>query len=189
MKLWECMSDGQHVRVPFLMVCRSRASKECHFRFLRRGPSEPGTPARLKERGHSADPGGPQYLIQLYEEDPPFRPVWRWFHGLIADRTRGTATLFNDRFGITGLLPRIQGCVLFAAEAKAILAVCPELRRINPQGLGEWIECGCVLENRTLLENGTSSSLRPLGCFATVPWTGKLVIFDPREWEEQVSTA
>ena len=40
----------------------------------------------------------------------------------------------------------------FAAEAKAILAVRPELRRADPRGLGEFVACGCVLENRTLFE-------------------------------------
>ena len=40
----------------------------------------------------------------------------------------------------------------FAAEAKAILAVRPELRRMDPQGLGEFVACGSVLENRTLFE-------------------------------------
>ena len=38
----------------------------------------------------------------------------------------------------------------FSAEAKAILAVRPELRSVDPRGLGEYIACGCVLENRTL---------------------------------------
>ena len=41
----------------------------------------------------------------------------------------------------------------FAAEAKAILAVRPDLRSIEPRGLGEFISCGCVLENRTLLKH------------------------------------
>src|SRR5438552_17338295 len=31
--------------------------------------SEPGTPAKLKERGHSVEPTGPAYLVHLYEED------------------------------------------------------------------------------------------------------------------------
>jgi asparagine synthase (glutamine-hydrolysing) len=40
--------------------------------------------------------------------------------------------------------------VYFAGEAKAILAVRPELRTIDPRGLGDFVSCGCVLENRTL---------------------------------------
>ena len=117
--------------------------------------SDPGTLARLKQRGHAFKADGPGYLIHLYEEDPTFPAGLNgWFHGLIADRTRGTATLFNDRFGMHRLYyHESKDAFYFAAEAKAILAVRPELRRINPQGLGEWIECGCVLENRTLFED------------------------------------
>src|SRR5262245_41910543 len=115
---------------------------------------EPGTPAKLKQRGHAAQPDGPSYLIHLYEEDPSFPAGLNgWFHGLIADRMRRTAILFNDRFGMHRLYyHESRDAFYFAAEAKAILAVRPELRRINPQGLGEWLECGCTLENRTLFE-------------------------------------
>ena len=38
----------------------------------------------------------------------------------------------------------------FAAEAKAILAVRPELRALDFRGVGEFISCGAVLENRSL---------------------------------------
>src|SRR5262249_43833686 len=40
----------------------------------------------------------------------------------------------------------------FAAEAKTLLAVRSELREIDEQSLGEFIACGCVLENRTLFK-------------------------------------
>ena len=38
----------------------------------------------------------------------------------------------------------------FGAEAKAILAVRPELREADPRGIGELVACSCVLENRTI---------------------------------------
>jgi len=41
----------------------------------------------------------------------------------------------------------------FAAEAKAILAVRPELRSPDWQGLGEFVACGCVLEDRTIFKD------------------------------------
>ena len=76
------------------------------------------------------------------------------FHGLIADRIRGTATLFNDRYGMHKLYyHESKETFYFAAEAKAILAVRPELRRVDPQGLGEFVACGCVMEDRTLFES------------------------------------
>src|SRR5216684_70334 len=66
--------------------------------FLGEDHPEPGTAARLKERGHSVSLEGPSYLVHLYEEDPSFPAGLNgWFHGLIADRARSTAALFNDR--------------------------------------------------------------------------------------------
>jgi asparagine synthase (glutamine-hydrolysing) len=149
--------------------------------------SEHGTPAKLKERGLAAKPDGPGYLIQLYEEDPTFPAGLNgWFHGLIADRTCGTAVLFNDRFGMHRLYyHESKDAFYFAAEAKAILAVRPELRRINPQGLGEWIECGCVLENRTLFENLHVLPPASAWVFRNRSVDRKASYFQPREWEEQ----
>jgi asparagine synthase (glutamine-hydrolysing) len=148
---------------------------------------EPGTPARLKQRGHATEPSGPGYLIHLYEEDSTF-PVGLngLFHGFVADRTRGTALLFNDRFGMHRLYyHESKDGFYFAAEAKAILAVRPELRRINPQGLGEWIECGCVLENRTLFENLHVLPPASTWLFRNGSLERKVSYFQAREWEEQ----
>ena len=148
---------------------------------------EPGTRAKLKERNHAAEPGGPGYLIRLYEEDPTFPAGLNgWFHGLIADRTCGTATLFNDRFGMHRLYyHESKHAFYFAAESKAILAVRPELRRISPQGLGEWIECGCVLEDRTLYENLHVLPPASTWVFRNGSVERKASYFQPREWEEQ----
>jgi asparagine synthase (glutamine-hydrolysing) len=148
---------------------------------------DPSTPATLKERGHAVESNGPGYLIHLYEEDPTFPASLNgWFHGLIADRTRGTATLFNDRFGMHRLYyHESKDAFYFAGEAKAILAVRPELRRIDPQGLGEWIECGCVLENRTLFENLHVLPPASTWSFRNGSVERKASYFQPREWEEQ----
>src|SRR2546422_9859129 len=113
---------------------------------------EPGTARRLKERGHEVGTDGPSYLVHLYEEDQTFPAALNGrFHGLLTDRTRGTATLFNDRYGMHRIYyHESKEAFYFAAEAKAILTVRPELRRADPRGLGEFVACGCVLENRTL---------------------------------------
>ena len=59
--------------------------------------------------------------------------------------------LFNDRYGMHRLnYHEGKDAFYFAVEAKAILAVLPELRRIDERSLGEFVSCGCVLENRTL---------------------------------------
>ena len=73
------------------------------------------------------------------------------FHGLLADRKNGKVMLFNDRFGLQRIYyHEAKDAFYFAAEAKAILKVRPELRTTDPRGVGEFILCGCVLENRTL---------------------------------------
>jgi asparagine synthase (glutamine-hydrolysing) len=115
---------------------------------------EPDVAQRLKERGHAVDLEGPSYLVHLYEEDPSFPAGLNGrFHGLLTDRNRGEAILFNDRFGMHRIYyHETKDAFYFAAEAKAILAVRSELRRVDYQGLGEFVSCGAVLENRTLFE-------------------------------------
>jgi asparagine synthase (glutamine-hydrolysing) len=148
---------------------------------------EPGTAKHLKERGHCCEESGPSYLVHLYEEDSDFlRNLNGRFQGLVADRRNGTATLFNDRFGLQRIYyHEAQNAFYFSAEAKAILAVRPELRNMDSQSLGEYIASGCVLENRTLF-----SSIRALPPSSAWTFRGcalekKASYFEPREWEEQ----
>jgi asparagine synthase (glutamine-hydrolysing) len=74
----------------------------------------------------------------------------------------------------------------FAVEAKAILAVRSELRQLDPRGLGEYVSCGCVLENRTLFEG---INLLPPGSawdFRNGAVEQRRTYFGPSDWEEQV---
>jgi asparagine synthase (glutamine-hydrolysing) len=146
---------------------------------------EPGNARRLKEQGHRCEESGPSYLVHLYEEDPNFfKNLNGRFQGLVANRRDGTATLFNDRFGLQRIYyHEAQEAFYFSAEAKAILAVRPELRNIDSQSLGEYIACGCVLENRTLY-----SAIRALPSGSAWTFRGgalekKASYFEPREWE------
>jgi len=148
---------------------------------------EPETAHRLKGRGHEFDVDGPSYLVHLYEEDPSF-PVGLngRFHGLLVDRNRGTAVLFNDRYGMNRIYyHESKVAFYFAAEAKAILAVCPELRRTDPRSVGEFVACGAVLENRTLFEGIHVLPLASAWRFRNGLLERKSNYFDPREWEEQ----
>ena len=148
---------------------------------------EPETAHRLKARGHEFDVDGPSYLVHLYEEDPSFpRGLNGRFHGLLADRNRGTAVLFNDRYGMNRIYyHESKDAFYFAAEAKAILAVCPELRRTDPRSVGEFVACGAVLENRTLFEGIHVLPLASAWRFRNGSLERKSNYFDPREWEEQ----
>ena len=148
---------------------------------------EPGTARRLKERGHGCEEDGPSYLVHLFEEDPNFlKNLNGRFQGLLADRTRGTVTLFNDRFGLQRIyFHEAQEAFYFSAEAKAILAVRPELRSADPRGLAEFIGCGCVLENRTLFRGIHALPPGSAWSFRGGALEQKATYFEPREWEEQ----
>jgi asparagine synthase (glutamine-hydrolysing) len=115
---------------------------------------EPDLKARLKQRGHIFEPDGPAYLVHLSEEDAAFPASLNGrFQGLLVDRAAATAELFNDRYGMHRIYyHQSREAFYFAVEAKAILEVRPELRAVDPQGLGEFVACGCVLQNRTLFK-------------------------------------
>ena len=146
-----------------------------------------GTADELRKRGHRLDSDGPSYLVHLYEDEASFPAGLNGrFHGLVMDRTRGTAMLFNDRYGMGRIYYHQAGdAFYFASEAKAILTARPELRRIDPRSLGEFVACGCVLDDRTLFEG-----------IAVLPGAAKWVFrrgalerreryFRPGEWEDQ----
>lgn len=130
---------------------------------------------------------GREYLLQRRHNDHAFPASLNGrFQGLLIDRPGGCVLLFNDRYGMHRLYYHESAdAFYFAAEAKAILAVCPELRRVDARGLGEFVSCGCVLENRSLFEGiqilppGSAWTFRPN---ASVQ---KGVYFQPSEWEEQ----
>ncbi len=141
----------------------------------------------LKERGHSLDLDGPAYLAHLYEEDTSFPAGLNgMFHGLLIDRTRGTATLFNDRFGMHRLFYHESRDVFyFAAEAKTILAVRPELRTADTQSLGEFVALSCVLEDRTVFKSINALPAASAWIFRGGSISQKKVYFQPSEWEQQ----
>jgi asparagine synthase (glutamine-hydrolysing) len=148
---------------------------------------EPETINSLKSRGHAVCAEGSSYLVHRYEEEPDFpKQLNGRFHGFVSDRGRGTSILFNDRYGLQRLYyHEAPDTFYFAAEAKAILKVCPRLRNIDPRGLGEFIVCGCVLENRSLFPG---LNVLPPGSaweFRDGQLQKKATYFEPREWEEE----
>lgn len=149
--------------------------------------SEPGTARRLEERGHALEVEGPDYLVHLYEEDSVFPAGLNGrFQGFLVDRARGTTTLFNDRYGMHRIYyHESKEAFYFAAEAKAILEVRPELRAADPRGLGEYVACGCVLENRTLFQGIHVLPPAASWVFRDGIIERKSTYFQPQEWEKQ----
>lgn len=152
---------------------------------------EPGTAQRLRGQGHEFDVDSPSYLVHLYEEDPSFPAGLNGrFHGLLADRNRGTSLLFNDRYGMHRIYyHESAGTFYFAAEAKAILAVRPELKRMDFRGVGEFVSCGAVLENRTLFEGIHVLPPASAWVFRDGSLERKSSYFHPKEWEDQETLA
>ncbi len=148
---------------------------------------EAGTAARLRARGHSVGSSEASYLVHLCEEDPRFPAGLNgFFHGLLVDRARGTITLLNDRYGMQRLYyHESKDAFYFAAEAKAILAVRPELRSLNPASLGELIGLGAVLENRSLFQGISVMPAASLWRFRNGAIEHQGTYFNPGEWETQ----
>ncbi len=148
---------------------------------------DPDTRSELMRSGHDFNGNGPEYLIHLAEEDSTFpKHLNGRFHGLLIDRTSGTAMLFNDRYGMHRVYyHESPEAFYFAAEAKAILAVRPELRATSDKSLGEFVSCGCVLEDRTLFKGiyvlPTASNWQ----FRNGALEQKSKYFEPSEWEDQ----
>ena len=148
---------------------------------------EPGTADRLRQRGHRLSLSGPEYLVHLYEDDPSFPASLNGrFQGLVIDRMHNTATLFNDRFGMHRLYyhDSKQG-FYFSPEAKAILAVRPELRESDARSMGEFVTCGCVLENRTLFRNLYVMPPASTWTFHNGLIRQKASYFQAKAWEQQ----
>ena len=93
------------------------------------------------------------HLIGLYEERglAALKELNGWFSGLLIDLERRQAILFNDRYGVGRIYVREEDSgILFSSQAKSLLAALPKLRKLDGRSLGEWLSCGCVLNNRSL---------------------------------------
>jgi asparagine synthase (glutamine-hydrolysing) len=148
---------------------------------------EPGLVQRMKDRGHAFDSDGPAYLPHLYEEDPSFPSGLNGrFHGVLVDRNRSQALLFNDRYGMHRIYHHeSRDAIYFAVEAKAILAVCPQLRSIDPDSFGDFVACGSVLGNRTLFKGLEILPPASAWVFQNGLLQQKGSYFHPKEWEDQ----
>lgn len=148
---------------------------------------DPETISALQRQGHELGSQHASYLVHLYEADSMFPAGLNGrFQGMCIDRRVGKATLFNDRSGMDRVYyHESKDAFYFGVEAKAILAVRSELRRLDPRGLGEYVSCGCVLENRTLFEG---INLLPPGSaweFRDGAIEQRRTYFRPSDWEEQ----
>jgi asparagine synthase (glutamine-hydrolysing) len=148
---------------------------------------ETETVSHLKVRGHCVAPEGPSYLVHLCEEDRSFpKSLNGLFHGILIDRKSSTVLLFNDRYGMHPIYyHESPEAFYFAAEAKAILAIRPELRRADPRALGEFVACSCVLEDKTIFEGIRAIPPGSAWTIRAGAVDHKRAYFQPTEWESQ----
>jgi asparagine synthase (glutamine-hydrolysing) len=139
-----------------------------------------------KGNGHNSRGNAASQLVRLCGKPDFPKNLNGMFHGMVADRTSGTVSLFNDRFGMHRLYYHgsAEG-FYFASEAKAILAAKPELRRANARSMGEFLALSCVLENRTIFEDIHALPPASLWTFRNAELAHQATYFRPQEWEEQ----
>jgi len=148
---------------------------------------QPGIKDQLKRQGHEWDGKGPAYLVHLSEEDTAFpRNLNGRFHGILVDQVAQTAMLFNDRYGMHRIYyHESKDAFYFSAEAKAILEVRPELREADYRSLGEFVTCGCVLEDRSIFRGVQVLPTASAWQFRDAAIEKKGKYFDAAEWENQ----
>jgi asparagine synthase (glutamine-hydrolysing) len=181
---WVERSGGSGAAMP---ICDERG--DVSLIFSGEDFSDLGVQRGVPRNGHGHASSKLSYLIDAYNQSPEFpKNLNGRFQGLLADRVRATVTLFNDRYGMHRLYySKSKEAFYFAAEAKAILAVRPESRRINSQNLAELVACGCVLENRTIFDGIQVLPPGSAWVFCDGELAQKKTYFDPEEWEEQTT--
>src|SRR5688572_8510025 len=126
------------------------------------------------------------FLVHLYEEHGPkfFALLNGCFHGLIVDLREKKVVLFNDRYGLARLYyHQAVDAFYFGAEAKAFLPIVPSSRKLNLRSLGEFLSCGCVLQNRTLFEGVSLMPPASVWTFRPGQTVQKDFYFQKDEWE------
>src|ERR1700693_862815 len=154
--------------------------------------AEPDTRTRLGQKGHRLSGTGGDWLVDLYEEegDQFFEKLNGLFSGLLVDQRRNKAFLFNDRYGVERIyVHETRDATYFASEAKALLAVLPDLRAFDQNGVAQYLAYGCTLGERTLFRG---ISLLPGGSKWTFEYgaiRSKERYFEPVFWETQETVA
>jgi asparagine synthase (glutamine-hydrolysing) len=106
------------------------------------------------------------------------------FAGLLIDRRRRRALLFNDRYGSERLyVHECDGRVFVASEAKALLAVLPKLRALDDRGVAQFLAYGNTLEGRTLFRGISLVPAASIWTFEPQRRTTRERYFLPGEWE------
>ena len=146
--------------------------------------------ARICPAGSALATTDARWLVRWYEQSGPefLQSLNGGFCGFLADLRPGRIRLllFTDRYGLGRLYcHEDETGFYFASEAKALLRIRPGLRALDPAGLGEFLACGCTLQNRSLF---AGIQLLPAGAVWT--WqppepVSRRLYFERARWENQ----
>ena len=142
----------------------------------------------LKGRNHVFSKWNASYIVHMYEEwgENFLLMLNGCFHGILIDKRKKKAILFNDRYGIQRMYyAEKKDAFYFSAEAKAILKIISQVRHIEIISLGELFLFNYVLDNRSLFKK---VYLLPGGSRWTFYGDGiikKETYFDPSVLENQ----
>jgi asparagine synthase (glutamine-hydrolysing) len=148
---------------------------------------ESQTGIELRQKGHQIGPHKANWLVHLYEENGEqfFEKLNGLFSGLLIDKRRRKAFLFNDRYGVERIYwHESEDGFYFASEAKALLHALPELRAFDKEGVAQFLTFGCTLEQRTLFRGINTLPGASLWSFENGDYR-KGKYFSPEIWERQ----
>ncbi len=148
---------------------------------------DPETPVELERKGHEFGGAIGNWLVHFYEEegDRFFEKLNGLFSGLLIDKRRNRAFLFNDRYGVERIyLHETENATYFASEAKALLRILPELSSFDQEGVAQFLNYGCTLDWQTLFRGVQILPGASLWSFENGK-CHKQKYFSPETWESQ----
>jgi asparagine synthase (glutamine-hydrolysing) len=141
----------------------------------------------LERSGRAVGDEKAGWLPLLYEKQGRnfFKNLNGLFGGLLIDRRRRKALLFNDRYGIQRIyFHESNGNFYFASEAKALLRILPGLREFDSGGVAQFLAFGCTLDWKTLFRGVEILPGGALWVFENGDCR-KGNYFSPETWENQ----
>jgi asparagine synthase (glutamine-hydrolysing) len=148
---------------------------------------DPDARRTLARNGHNFD-NAADWVVHLYEEEGPrfFESLNGLFSGLLIDKLKGDAFLFNDRYGVERIYwYENEGEFYFASEAKALLRILPELREFDEEGVAQFLSYGCTLGTRTLFRE--INTLPGGSVWSLKDGKYRQKYFSPHTWESQAT--
>jgi asparagine synthase (glutamine-hydrolysing) len=140
----------------------------------------------LVGNGHDLSSANADWVVALYEKlgDQFWCRLNGLFSGLLIDRRRKKAFLFNDRYGMERVYwSETPGAFYFASEAKALLCIRPELREFDPEGVAQHLGFGCTLQWRSLFRGIQLLPGGSVWSFENGACRKKEQYFSPTAWE------